>query len=135
MDKLNVTSSQSGAREELVQEDIWDETEEDIWAEIFHDDSETVLRNISSSNSSKSERKLQIIDFEDMYLEVTVTLNNASDKSMIPGFLPLGMLMRGERGVFKTNSNRNRATLSGLSRLTCSPLYRMKKIQDPNIKK
>ena len=94
MDKLNVTSSQSGAREELVQEDIWDETEEDIWAEIFHDDSETVLRNISSSNSSNSERKLQIIDFEDMYLEVTVTLICGYS-----GFLPLGMLTGGMENI------------------------------------
>ena len=76
MSELNVTSSQSGAREELLQDDFWDETEEDIWAEIFHENGETVLRNISNSNSSTSEGKLQTIDFEDMYLEVLSTLIN-----------------------------------------------------------
>jgi hypothetical protein len=46
----------------------------DIWAEIFHDkNGETVLRNISSSNS---ETKLEAIDFEETYFEVFVTLND-----------------------------------------------------------
>jgi hypothetical protein len=70
MSELNVTSSQSGAREELQQDDIWGETEEDIWAEIFHENGETLLRNIPSGDSPTNEAKLETIDFEDMYLEV-----------------------------------------------------------------
>ena len=71
MDKLYVSTSQSRAREELVQEDIWDETEEDIWAEIFHrQNGKTVLRNISSGDSVNSENTLQDIELEETCLEV-----------------------------------------------------------------
>ena len=80
MSELNVTLSQSGARDEL-QDDIWNETEEDIWAEIFHENGGTVLRNISCGNSSTSEGKKQTIDFEDMYLEVN---DSSSDMTLLP---------------------------------------------------
>ena len=78
MNKLDVITSQSRARDELVQDDVWNDMDEDIWAEIFRDkNGETVLRNISSDdNSTHSESNLENIIFEETCFEVLWNFGN-----------------------------------------------------------
>ena len=76
MNKLDVTSSQSRAREELVEDDIWNDMEENIWAEIFRDkNGDAILRDISSDNSMNSESNLENIMFEETCFEVLRNLS------------------------------------------------------------